>query len=63
MPSKGLLDHRRKIRRGVFKSVADLKEAISRSIKAPNKTSKPFEWTASGPAIFKKLDQTPEPSE
>jgi hypothetical protein len=46
---------RRKIRRGVFKSVADLEGAISRYIKAHNKTSKPFEWTASAPAIFKKL--------
>jgi len=54
---------RRKIRRGVFKSVADLEGAISRYIKAHNKTSKPFEWTASAPAIFKKLAQTPEPSE
>jgi transposase len=54
---------RRKIRRGVFTSVADLEGAISRYIKAHNKTSKPFEWTASAPAIFKKLAQTPEPSE
>jgi transposase len=54
---------RRKIRRGVFKSVADLEGAISRYIKAHNKTSKPFEWTASAPAIFKKLAQIPEPSE
>jgi hypothetical protein len=37
---------RRKIRPGVFKSVADLEGAISRYIKAHNKTSKPFEWTA-----------------
>jgi transposase len=54
---------RRKIRRGVFKSVADLEGAISRYVKAHNKTSKPFEWTASAPAIFKKLAQTPELSE
>jgi len=54
---------RRKIRRSVFKSVADLEEAISRYIKAHNKTSKPFQWTASAPAIFKKLAQIPEPSE
>ena len=54
---------RRKIRRGVFKSVADLEGAISRYIKAHNKTSKPFEWAASAPAILKKLAQTPEPSE
>ncbi len=54
---------RRKIRRGVFKSVADLEDAIGRYIKAHNKTSKPFQWTASAPAIFKKLAQIPEPSE
>lgn len=54
---------RRKIRRGVFKSVADLEDAIKRYIKAHNKTSKPFQWTASAPAIFKKLAQIPEPSE
>ena len=54
---------RRKIRRGVFKSVADLEGTISRYIKAHNKTSKPFEWTASAPSIYKKLAQTPEPSE
>jgi hypothetical protein len=47
----------------VFKSVTDLEDAINRYIKAHNKTSKPFEWTASAPAIFKKFDQIPEPSE
>ena len=54
---------RRKIRRGVFKSVPDLKDAIARYIKAHNKSSKPFVWTASAPAIFKKLAQIPELSE
>ena len=53
---------RRKIRRGVFKSVADLKDAIERYIKQHNKTSKPFVWTASASAIFEKLAQIPEPS-
>ncbi|MGH6823360.1 MAG: IS630 family transposase [Methylocella sp.] len=54
---------RRKIRRGVFKSVADLQNAINRYIKAHNKTSKPFVWTASASAIFEKLAQIPAPSE
>ncbi len=54
---------RRKIRRGVFKSVADLEDAISRYIKAHNKASKPFQWTATAPAIFEKLAQIPEPPE
>ena len=53
---------RRKIRRGVFKSVADLEDAIERYIKQHNKTSKPFVWTASASAIFEKLAQIPEPS-
>ena len=51
----------RKIRRGVFKFVADLKGAIERYIKQHNKTSKPFVWTASASAIFEKLAQIPEP--
>ncbi len=54
---------RRKIRRGVFKSVGDLEEAIKRYIKAHNKMSRPFEWTASAASIFKKLNQIPAPSE
>lgn len=54
---------RRKIRRGVFKSVADLKDAIKRYIKAHNKNSKPFLWTATTASIFEKLAQIPEPSE
>jgi transposase len=54
---------RRKIRRGVFKSVADLEDAIKRYIKAHNKKSKPFVWTASAASIFEKLDEIPELSE
>ena len=54
---------RRKIRRGVFKSVADLEEAIKRYIRAHNKTSKPFQWSASAVSIFKKLAEIPEPNE
>ena len=54
---------RRKIRRGVFKSVADLEDAINRYIKAHNRTSEPFQWTASAPAIFAKLAKINGPSE
>jgi transposase len=54
---------RRKIRRGVFKSVAELQDAIERYIKAHNKTSNPFVWTASASAIFEKLAKIPVPSE
>lgn len=55
---------RRKIRRGVFKSVADLEDAIKRYIiKAHNKNSKPFLWTAATASSFEKRAQIPEPSE
>jgi transposase len=54
---------RRKIRRGVFKSVVDLQDAIERYIKAHNKTAKPFVWTISAAAIFEKLAKIPVPSE
>jgi transposase len=54
---------RLKIRRGVFKSVADLQDAIKRYVKAHNQTSKPCVWTASAPVIFEKLAQIPAPSD
>ncbi len=54
---------RRKIRRGVFKSVAELEDAIMRYVKAHNKTSKPFVWTASASAIYEKLAKIPVSSE
>ena len=54
---------RRKIRRGVFKSVADLQDAIGRYIQAHNEASRPFVWTTSAPAIFEKLAKIHEPSE
>ena len=54
---------RGRTRRGVFKSVAELEDAITRYIKAHNKTSKPFVWTASASEIFGKLNQIPAPSE
>jgi transposase len=54
---------RGRIRRGVFKSGAELEDAITRYIKAHNKTSEPFVWTATAPAIFEKLNQIPVPSE
>jgi hypothetical protein len=36
---------RRRIRRGVFKSVSDLQKAIHRYIREDNKDAKPFVWT------------------
>ena len=45
---------RRRLKRGAFKSVVDLQEAIARYIREHNKTPKPFVWT---------LDRLPVPSE
>jgi len=54
---------RRRIRRGVFKSVAELQDAITRYIRQHNKAAKPFVWTKSADAILAKLARLPEPSE
>lgn len=54
---------RRRIRRGVFKSVADLEDAIRRYIREHNGDAKPFIWTKTAKAIFGKLDRLPAPSE
>jgi len=54
---------RRRIRRGVFKSVLDLQDAIARYIREHNTTAKPFVWTKPADAIFAKLAKLPEPSE
>ena len=50
---------RRRIRRGVFKSVADLQEAIRRYIKQHNKKAKPFVWTQPAETILEKLRRLP----
>ena len=54
---------RRRLRRGVFKSVADLQDAIGRYIREHNKTSKPFVWTKSAETILASLQRLPAPSE
>ncbi|HYD69317.1 IS630 family transposase [Azospirillum sp.] len=54
---------RRSIRRGVFKSVADLQDVIARYIREHNKTSKPFIWTKSADTILAKIARLPAPSE
>ncbi len=48
---------RRQIRRGVFKSVADLEEAIRRYIREHNRSSKPFVWTKPADTILAKLSR------
>ena len=53
---------RRKIRRGVFKSVPQLEAEIARYVKEHNRTAKPFVWTKPAKAIFEKLAELPEPS-
>ena len=54
---------RRKIRRGVFKSVAELENAIRTYIRDHNGQAKPFVWTKTAEVIFDKLSRLPVPSE
>jgi len=52
----GVLDDKA-IRRGVFRSVEDLKAAIDAFLKAWNKDPKPFVWTATVESIEEKLSR------
>ncbi len=54
---------RRRIRRGVFKSIAELEDAIRRYIRDHNGHPKPFVWTKSAKEIFGKLKRLPAPSD
>jgi transposase len=54
---------RRRIRRGVFKSVSELQDAIRRYIKEHNRSSKPFIWTKPTDGILAKLKRIPASSE
>jgi transposase len=53
---------RRRIRRGVFKSVPDLQDAITRYIRDHNKAARPFAWTKSADIILGKLARLPASS-
>jgi transposase len=53
---------RRRIRRGVFKSVPDLQDAITRYIRDHNSCAKPFAWTKPAETILGKLARLPAPS-
>ena len=53
---------RRRLRRGVFQSVADLEQAIARYIREHNAASSPFVWTKPADRIFAKLARLPAPS-
>ena len=50
---------RQRIRRGVFRSIADLQAAINAYLAEHNASSKPFVWTKSAEAILAKLDRFP----
>ena len=52
----GALDDKA-IRRGVFRSVEDLKAAIAAFLTAWNKDPKPFVWTATVESITEKLSR------
>jgi hypothetical protein len=54
---------RRAIRRGVFKSVADLQDAIRAYIRRHNNDPTPFVWTKPAETILAKLRRWPEPSD
>jgi len=53
---------RQRLRRGVFQSVADLEQAITRYIREHNAGSKPFVWTKPADTILGKLGRMPAPS-
>ena len=53
---------RQRIRRGVFRSIADLQAAINAYLAEHNASPKPFVWTKSADAILAKLDRCPVPS-
>jgi DDE superfamily endonuclease/homeodomain-containing protein len=53
---------RRRIRRGAFKSIADLQAAINRYLDEHNANPKPFVWTKPADAILVKLQRLPVPS-
>jgi len=53
---------RQRIRRGVFRSIADLQAAINAYLAEHNANLKPFVWTKSAEAILAKLDRCPVPS-
>ena len=50
---------RRRIRRGVFTSVADLQDAIRRYIREHNQDPKPFVWTKPADVILTKISELP----
>ena len=54
---------RRRLKRGVFHSIADLQAAINRYIREHNHAPKPFVWTKPANTILAKINRIPVPSE
>jgi hypothetical protein len=54
---------RRRLRRGVFQSVADFERAVARCIREHNAASSPFVWTKPADRILAKLGCLPALSE
>ena len=54
---------RRRLKRGVFRSIADLQAAINRYIHEHNNDPKPFVWTKPAKTILAKIDRLSVPSE
>jgi hypothetical protein len=46
---------RRRLRRGVFRGIADLQAAINRFLRETNDDPKPFIWTTDPAAIIEKV--------
>ena len=53
---------RQRVRRGFFRSIADLQASINAHLGEHDASPKPFVWTASAEAILAKLDRCPVPS-
>jgi transposase len=53
---------RRRLRRGVFKSIVDLQAAINRYVDEHNADPKPFLWTKPADLILAKVSRLPVPS-
>src|SRR5277367_2320683 len=53
---------RRRLRRGVFRSIVDLQAAINRYLDEHNADPKPFVWTKPARDILEKLNRLPVPS-
>jgi transposase len=54
---------RRRIRRGTFRNVRELEQAIRAYIRENNKQPKPFVWTASAASIIRKVRRCKPTSE